>query len=1487
MKIQYLNRDEFFEKVKAHIKPAKCVVDIGCGIRPQSFIAPEHHICFEPHQQYIDHFNNDLNKDFESKYSFINGDWKCAVDILQNSSVDTVFLLDVIEHLEKNDAMELIKKTIPLVSQQVIIFTPYGFIEQNHADGKDAWGLDGGKWQEHRSGWMPEDFGDEWEFLVCRDFHTHDNLNNPYDEPKGAMFAILDTTKNEARNTPVFSIIIPTYNQADYLAEALDSVLNQTFPLWEAVIVNDGSTDHTKDVIEKYIKLDKRFRAFHKENGGVATALNLGIENAKADWICWLSSDDLFVKDKLEVHLNAIVKYPDIKFFHSHWYILQNENKKIIAPGLWLPIPPNDFQVTRFFIANYIHGNAICINREVFKNVGLFDGSSRQGQDFDMWLRISAKYISHYIDKRTCITRIHPGQTTNSFVEGGILDSTRSIINFINSSKFPELFPFSDLKEQKNILAAINEIIYISTKQEAFLYRCGFTTALAEKCLEWLSNSLPNSVRESIHSHISQIISKYLTLDLPEEIKNILKMFPSKKKIFYKNHDFITDSKNYISSLIKKGDQQQAKAIETYFIKLLKPQNYFKSSEGYNPIILNYPLNDMYLNLNGASILTWDIFPGSLPNNTIIHQMKVQCEKCSKKFRIKIEYEMKTLPVEQSFICPECKTGYKFNDEHFRHVFNDFTDTRILQHAEPRPKNKVVFFIKDASILGGGTKILFKYAELLMELGEKVEVVSFSKRPDWISSIINYTRINSINDLKNDVKLFIIFSIFDLPFCAQKIPLNKIVHLCQGYEGYHFGRSYDELRSDKHILTMLHSIPIRNIVISAHLVKLFKEKFSRETYLIPNSVDNQIFRFNTYDATRERSILYVGNPFHQLKGFSFLANTIATIQSTPLRIHDLKLYIVMGFKPDNLSAIKENLSKELNCEIDIQFKLTSSEMAKLMQSVSVVVSTSWYEGFSLPVLEAMSCGTPVITTKNMGAESFCIPDENALVVKYGDNENLSRYLLDILYRASNLEKLIINASKTAAAYSELNFISSFINTFEKLLSKDFPLEKIEIMKKKYSAELLKEPAVYSSKEKNKTNLKLSVIVPVFNQLDYTQKFLDSLLKTSNMQFETIIIDNASDAETEKYLKELEDSNIIQLIRNEKNLGFPVAVNQGITASSGEFILIANNDIILTDGCLEKLIEVAESDSSVGIVGPISNEVSGFQKDNDAKYETIDEMHLYASDLAEKNTGELIIFPRVAFLCTLIKREVIEKIGGLDERFSPGNYEDDDFCLRNQLAGYKTAIAKGIFVHHFGSKSFKSNGTKSYSEILHKNRQKFIDKWGADPDDIWIRKKEFKHTRNLFISVSKNEFTKRFERTKSHLHDEEFDYALSEIELAIAAYDLTTESDQFISKHDLLILAANLCLVNGDNEKAKSFFGESLTINPDSSSACLGLGQTLFNQEQYEQAKIMLEWAIKNDHKNKEAIHALKVVNEILSLPLEHNSLTESFFDNSVYAKNHE
>lgn len=297
----------------------------------------------------------------------------------------------------------------------------------------------------------------------------------------------------------------------------------------------------------------------------------------------------------------------------------------------------------------------------------------------------------------------------------------------------------------------------------------------------------------------------------------------------------------------------------------------------------------------------------------------------------------------------------------------------------------------------------------------------------------------------------------------------------------------------------------------------------------------------------------------------------------------------------------------------------------------------------------------------------------------------------------------------------------------------------------------------------------SIVIPVYNQADYTKITLNSILETAPNNTEIILIDNASTETIDDFVDIVKQLGVnIRLIKNETNLGFPKAVNQGLMEAKGKYVVVANNDIILNPGWLDRFIETAEMAENIGIVSGISNNVSGVQKDLNATYQSIDDMKKYAAEAADKFAGKAIEFPRVAFICTLIKREVISKIGGLDERYTPGNYEDDDFCLRNQIAGYKSVICKDVFIHHFGSKSFKAGGDKKYDDILTKSKNKFVAKWGSDPDGIWLRNEDYTN-RDPEYPIDKNEIHRFVKRANLHISAGEYELGLENLNLCIEAF----------------------------------------------------------------------------------------------------------------------
>ena len=381
--------------------------------------------------------------------------------------------------------------------------------------------------------------------------------------------------KSGKSSEPFFSILVPTYNQVRYLPEALNSLLSQTYDDWEAIVVNDGSTDETAKVMKRYAAKDARIRIFHKENGGVASALNEGLRNARGQWICWLSSDDFFEPNKLSVHLQAIKENPDVGFFHTHYFVLVEKTGTIAPEKLNLKAfnPLLELKVLKFFEHNYINGISIAINRKIFDDVGYFDEQYRNGQDFDMWLRISRYYRLHFINQRTCVTRSHPEQTTNELPLAGIYDSARACLDFLNRREFPAIFPELDLSKPEQALFATENTFKVLVNPASFINRCGYGPALIDRLREWLTQSASVEGKTVIKSQLAKVVGDVQQTDLSEEIKAAFQaMYESLEEPFqYQSYDPVEEIVRHTIRLVKRGDIDEASGLRRY-IERISPQ---------------------------------------------------------------------------------------------------------------------------------------------------------------------------------------------------------------------------------------------------------------------------------------------------------------------------------------------------------------------------------------------------------------------------------------------------------------------------------------------------------------------------------------------------------------------------------------------------------------------------------------------------------------------------------------------------------------------------------------------------------------------------------------------------------------------------------------------------------------------------------------------------------------------------------------------------
>lgn len=233
----------------------------------------------------------------------------------------------------------------------------------------------------------------------------------------------------------------------------------------------------------------------------------------------------------------------------------------------------------------------------------------------------------------------------------------------------------------------------------------------------------------------------------------------------------------------------------------------------------------------------------------------------------------------------------------------------------------------------------------------------------------------------------------------------------------------------------------------------------------------------------------------------------------------------------------------------------------------------------------------------------------------------------------------------------------------------------------------------------------SIIIPTYNGLGLLRETIASIRRHTQSPYELIVVDNGSKDGTLEYLLRYD----ITFVSLPGNIGFPAACNVGLRLSRGERLLLLNNDVLVTKGWLDRLLACLHHAADIGIVGPMSNYVSGKQQISmPGSYEA------KAEQLALENAGSYENVDRVVGLCFLFKRELMNTIGLLDEQFSPGHFEDDDYCYRARKNGYKVMIARDAFIFHHGSASFSREGEEAVKRLIAGNREKFIAKWGVDP-----------------------------------------------------------------------------------------------------------------------------------------------------------------------------
>lgn len=241
--------------------------------------------------------------------------------------------------------------------------------------------------------------------------------------------------------------------------------------------------------------------------------------------------------------------------------------------------------------------------------------------------------------------------------------------------------------------------------------------------------------------------------------------------------------------------------------------------------------------------------------------------------------------------------------------------------------------------------------------------------------------------------------------------------------------------------------------------------------------------------------------------------------------------------------------------------------------------------------------------------------------------------------------------------------------------------------------------------------RVSIIILCHNDASYLERCEKSIRRWTKISYELILIDNASpDGAVEVFSKIMRSSPApVKIVKNKSNRFFSGGNNQGMRIARGEYLLLLNADTVVTPGWLESMVAAAEGDPSIGLVAPYTNQAAGFQVLWPPGYRSLAELPAWARRFSRKHRGRIRFVSWVTAFCLLIPRHVYQAIGGLDESFGPGGFEDYDYCNRAHSAGFRIVISEGSYVHHYGGRGYVNMG---YDDLRARNREILWSTWSG-------------------------------------------------------------------------------------------------------------------------------------------------------------------------------
>ena len=450
------------------------------------------------------------------------------------------------------------------------------------------------------------------------------------------------------------SIIIPVFNGSEYLAEAINSALNQTYKNIEVLVINDGSTDGGKTE-EIALSFGESIRYIKKKNGGVASALNLSLDYMTGDYFSWLSHDDLYTNDKIELEIKAMNENVNKNTIIYSDYTVFYTNKKQSIPVKLRCVPPNQFRYS-ITISSFLHGCTLLIPTSAFAECGKFNESLRTTQDYDLWFRMAKKFDFVHIPHSLVLARNHSAQGSVTMADIASVECNSLLAGFVR-----ELTPEELKTATGQSLAVAYAGIASSMWRRSFLPAGQLAASLSiyningTRFLDGLRAISILASGRFMH-YLKRITKQILELPSRFSIENIFKATLSNKDNLnlktkfsnvYENNLF----KGRISRSGEGSDLVQTATIRSRLPRLIEELNIQK--------LLDAPCGDWYwmreVDLCVDEYLGVDIVDELIKKNQFTHGNKQISFQC-------LNLATDALPKSDLILCRDCLVHLSFDD---------------------------------------------------------------------------------------------------------------------------------------------------------------------------------------------------------------------------------------------------------------------------------------------------------------------------------------------------------------------------------------------------------------------------------------------------------------------------------------------------------------------------------------------------------------------------------------------------------------------------------------------------------------------------------------------------------------------------------------------------------------------------------------------------------------------------------------------------------